>query len=94
VLAFFSQEKPKSSEEKKMNEVDDLFADTGSIFEDLPKKSKEKKKKKATTSKEESIFDDTKGTVQNVYQFLVYRMSNSYVLCQRSTHDSLRNPTV
>jgi hypothetical protein len=41
--------------------MDDLFADTGSIFDDLPKKSKEKKKKKATTSKEENIFDATKG---------------------------------
>ena len=41
--------------------MDDLFADTGSIFDDLPKKSKEKKKKKATTSKEENIVDATKG---------------------------------
>ena len=42
--------------------MDDLFADTGSIFDDLPKKSKEKKKKKVTTSsKEENIFGDTKG---------------------------------
>ena len=64
-----AQEKPKPSEEKKTNEVDDLFASTGSIFDDLPKKSKDKKKKKAAAAKEENIFDNTKGI--RIY-FLVY----------------------
>lgn len=42
--------------------MDDLFGDSGSIFDDIPKKPKEKKKKKA---KEENIFDETTGNLKN-----------------------------
>lgn len=50
--------------------MDDLFGNTGSIFDDIPKKPKEKKKKKATTSKE-NIFDEpSKGSVQNIHHIM------------------------
>lgn len=64
LLYFFCiKEQAKSTNEvKKADDADDLFAGTGSIFDDLPKKSKEKKKKKATTSNEGNIFDKPQGT--------------------------------
>ena len=56
----------KNSETQRPRKVvkplgdDDLFGNSGNIFDDVPSKPKEKKKKKATQPKKD-IFDDASG---------------------------------
>ena len=69
---FSVSKKAEPRKPRKVNKPlgdDDLFGDSGNIFDDIPSKPKEKKKKKAATPKED-IFGESTSKGDVIFPFL------------------------